>query len=158
LNNKILLPSFNETKKFNLENIKGNYYVKSVYDGDTITILVPMSISIYNFTTENTINLESINNPTNKINLYEVKIRLFGIDTPEMKPLKTIPNREEHIKKAREAQKFLSDLILNKIITVECLQNEKFGRTLGIIYINNTNINNLMIEKGFANPYDGGKK
>ena len=69
--------------------------VIKVYDGDTITIASKL--------------------PYNDSPLYRLSVRLNGIDTPEMKPSKNLPNREEHIKKAHEAKDFLSNLILNKI-------------------------------------------
>lgn len=150
--------NLDSTKKLNLNGYKGNFYVKSVYDGDTITILLPISLSLYNFIDSKQIELTSFNNPTNTIELFESRLRLYGIDTPEIKPLKNLPNREEHIKKAKEAKEFLSNLILNKIITIEFLENDKYGRPLANIFINELNINKLMIEKGFAKEYDGGTK
>ncbi len=158
INNYIDVQKLSYEQKFNLVGIKGNFFVKSVYDGDTITLQLPINLSVYNYISQDKINLKSINNPENKPSLYDIRIRLLGIDTPEMKPSKNLPNREEHIKKAINAKEFLSSLILNKIITVEFKENDKYGRPLGIIFINDTNINNLMIEKGHAKAYDGGTK
>jgi endonuclease YncB( thermonuclease family) len=143
-------------KKFNLEGIIGEFYVKSVYDGDTITVYIPMKISIYSNVSVNFIDSNNLNDKT--ICNYEIRLRLFGIDTPELKPGKNIPNREEHIKKAHEAKEFLENLILNKIVQIEFLTNDKYGRPLGIIYFNNININKLMVEQGLAKEYDGGTK
>lgn len=147
---------FKLVKKFNLEGISGNFYVKSVYDGDTITIYIPMKISIYSNMSYDFIDPINLNDKT--ICNYEIKLRLFGIDTPELKPLKTLPNREEHIKKAYKAKEFLENLILNKIVQVKFLSNDKYGRPLAYIYIDSTNINELMIQKGYANKYNGGTK
>ncbi len=153
--------------KFNLDKVKGKYYVKSVYDGDTITIIVPIHISYFDFESNSqdktieekdlVVNLNSGTNP-NQINYYEIRIRIIGIDTPEMKPSKNLPNREDHIKKAHNAKDFLSGLILNKIIDCEFMQNDKYGRPLAKISIGNKDISELMIEKGHAKPYDGGTK
>ncbi len=144
-------------KKFNLDNVTGNFYVKSVYDGDTITILIPMNISIYNYENDKTIGDKSISNPENKIHLYEIRVRLHGIDTPEMKPSKNLPDRENHIKKAHEAKDYLSSIILNKIIKIEFMENDKYGRPLCKLYDQQNNqINKLMIEKGHAKDYSGG--
>jgi endonuclease YncB( thermonuclease family) len=154
-------------KKFNLENLKGHYYVKSVYDGDTITLIIPMNINNYSFDNnikeqisieKLSIDYQSNSNPSFTINYYEVRIRILGIDTPEMKPSKNLPNREEHIKKAKDAQKFLSDMILNKIIYCEFIQNDKYGRPLANIYYENQSISEIMINKGHAKPYSGGTK
>ncbi len=152
-------------KKFNLDNLKGKYYVKSVYDGDTVTILIPMCISQYQFKQEDVTSIDQINidiksdtNPEKKIYYWEVRVRIFGIDTPEMKPSKNLPNRETHIKKAHEAKDFLSSMILNKVIYCEFMQNDKYGRPLIKIFYNNKNISEIMIEKGYAKSYDGGTK
>lgn len=145
-------------KKFDLEKIEGSFYVESVYDGDTITILIPIQIHTYNMVDSNSIDLNSDSNKTNTIYFNKIKLRLLGIDTPEMKPRKDLPNREEHITKAKEAKDFLSNLILGKIITVKFLQNDKYGRPLANIYIDSICINSLMIEKGYAKKYDGGTK
>ncbi len=145
-------------KNLNLLEIKGNFLVKSVYDGDTVTLELPINLSVFNYESIDTINLQSINNPDNSICLYEIRVRLLGIDTPEMKPSKNLPNREEHIKKAIEAKEFLSSQILNKIITVKFKQNDKYGRPLVELFNQDININNLMVEKGYAKSYDGGTK
>ena len=147
-----------EKKKFNLDNIKGNFYVESVYDGDTITLNVPIKTHIYNMISSNEIDEQSNNNKSNEITLYTVRIRLLGIDTPEIKPSKDLPNRDEHIKKAKEARDFLSNLILGKIIKVEFLTNDKYGRPLAKIYNGNICLNDLMVEKGYAKKYLGGTK
>ena len=141
-------------KQFNLDGLIFNCYVNSIYDGDTIRIIIPMEINIHNFKNENKILLSE---KTNIIN-YELKCRLHGIDSPEMKPLLNIPNREEHIKKAHLAKDFLSNEILHKVVKINFLPNDKYGRVLVIIYKNEVNINDLMITNGLAKPYDGGKK
>jgi len=71
-------------------------------------------------------------------------IRLLGINTPE---------RGE--KYYEEAKEFLEQKILEKTIKLE-YGNEKtdrYGRTLGYIYFNGTNINKEIIEKGLGNIY-----
>jgi endonuclease YncB( thermonuclease family) len=153
-----------EYSKFNLENICGDFLVDSVYDGDTITIIVPTKLYIYNMVSLNTLDINSNNsNNPNKITLNKVKVRLLGIDTPELKPSKNLPNREEHILKAKEARDFLSNTILKKVIRVEFLHNDKYGRPLVKLFIkdeynNLIYVNNLMVIKGFAKEYDGGTK
>ena len=82
-------------------------------------------------------------------------IRMMGIDTPEIKAKNT--NEKQLAVKARD---FLRELILDKIIIIECLDFDKYGRLLGNLFIegNETSISNMMIEKGFAKAYDGGTK
>ena len=152
-----------EIKKFNLLGIKGNFYVKSVYDGDTIVILVPMNIRVFSNISKDLVDTNKpISNELDQIHNYEIRLRLLGIDTPELKPLKSIQNREAHIKKANDAKTFLSQLIENKIVSIEFKENDKYGRPLGSIYLPDTNpiinINDLMIEKGYAKIYSGGTK
>ena len=115
-------------------------------------------MSVYSFISKDQIDYNSGSNSNFDINLFEIRTRLFGIDTPELKPLKNIPNREEHINKAIKAKNFLLNLIENKVVKVEFSANDKYGRPLSTIFYNNQNINNLMIEKGFAKNYDGGSK
>jgi len=155
VNNRLIIDSF---KKFDLDGIEGKFYVESVYDGDTITILVPIQTHIYNMIGSNSVNFDSDSNKSNKIYFNKIRLRLLGIDTPEIKPRKDIPDRDNHIAKAKEAKEFLSNQILNKIINVKFMSNDKYGRPLANLYQNNININELMIEKGYAKKYDGGTK
>lgn len=147
-----------ETVKFDLNNIKGNFYVESVYDGDTITLGVPMSFTTHNYKIDNKDILVELNKITSPTINASVRVRLHGIDTPELKPLKSMLNRDKHIQEAIKARDYLSSLILNKIIYVEFMDNDKYGRPLAKIYQNNICINDDMITKGYAKPYDGGKK
>ena len=54
---------------FNLDEIEGNFYVESVYDGDTIIILVPIKLSIFDMVEKDKINLNSNSNSLNEIKL-----------------------------------------------------------------------------------------
>ena len=80
---------------------------------------------------------------------------MMGIDTPEIKTKNTY---EKQL--AVKARDFLRELILDKIVVIECLDFDKYGRLLGNLYIegNEMSISNMMIEKGFAKAYDGGTK
>ena len=147
-----------QCKKLDLNNIIGNFYVDSVYDGDTITILIPIKTHIYNMVSVDKIDINSDSNKSNTIYFNKVHVRLLNLDTPEIKPLKDIPNRDEHIRKAKEARDFLSNIILNKIIQVKFYQNDKYGRPLVEIYHDSICLNELMITKGYGKKYSGGTK
>ena len=68
-----------------------------------------------------------------------LKVRLEGIDAPETgQPFGT---------KARQA---LASKILAKTVTVETTGNDKYGRTLGIVWLNGRNINLEMVAEGWA--------
>ncbi len=116
--------------------------VVDVYDGDTITILYFNDVDCKDMRKE--------------------KFRLYGIDTPELKPLKTAENREMIIDKAKEAKNYLSDLILNKTVFISFTEEEKYGRRMGTIYFSNSpyekSINDLLVDNGYAKKYFGGKK
>jgi micrococcal nuclease len=108
-------------------------YVIKVYDGDTITIASKLPY------------LESP--------LYRFSVRLNGIDCPEIK------GKDEHEKAcAQIAKEEVSDLILNKVVTLQNLQTEKYGRILADVYINDLHLNKYLVEKRLAVIYDGGTK
>ncbi|MBD3247612.1 hypothetical protein GF378_03260 [Candidatus Pacearchaeota archaeon] len=71
-------------------------------------------------------------------------IRLLGINSPE--------KGEEYYK---EAKSYLEQRIQNKSVRLEFGQEryDKYNRLLAYIFLNNTNINKELIEKGFANYY-----
>jgi endonuclease YncB( thermonuclease family) len=86
--------------------------------------------------------------------IYRFHIRLFGIDTPEMKS-KNIEDR----KIANLAKDFLTNLILNQIVFLKNLKKDKYGRIVANVYTkNNENISELMVEKKFAYSYFGKTK
>jgi len=107
--------------------------VLSVYDGDTITVLVDLGFNTFR----------------------KIKIRLYGINTPELK------SKDENERKlAKKAKLVLQNKVLNKDIIIKTFKDKKgkYGRYLAEIYVNNININELMVKQGFAKPYFGGKR
>eukprot|EP00798_Chlamydomonas_sp_ICE-L_P004019 gene4019-14098_t len=63
-----------------------------------------------------------------------------GINTPELKPPKSMPNREEEVAKAKEAQAALSVIIMNKVVTVNACKVSKAKEAqaaLSVIIMNN---------------------
>jgi endonuclease YncB( thermonuclease family) len=107
--------------------------VIKVYDGDTITIASKLPY------------------PTSP--LYRFSVRLNGIDCPEIK------GKDENEKLcAQIAKQEMTELILNKIVTLKNVQTEKYGRILADVYIGDLHLNKHMIEKRLAVNYDGGTK
>jgi endonuclease YncB( thermonuclease family) len=107
--------------------------VIKVYDGDTITIASKL--------------------PYNTSCFYRFSIRLRDIDAPEIK-CKT--NAEKLLAiKSRDA---LSNLILNKIVHIKNVGNEKYGRILADVYLDDIHINKWMLDNKYAVKYDGGTK
>lgn len=89
------------------------------------------------------------------ITIGKKSCRLFGIDTPELRG-----GTDEQKQKAKEARDFLRDQILDKDVVLYTLKDKegKYGRLLGIIIIkdgdNLININQLMIDRGYATVYE----
>jgi micrococcal nuclease len=125
-----------------LSNICCNFVYKinvlSVYDGDTITCDINLGFNVV---------------------LKNQKIRLYGINSPEIRggrdPSTGIVNIDTK-KKAIESRDYLKNKILNNndlyLKTIND-KKDKYGRWLGIIYLNNENINEQMILNGFALKY-----
>ena len=113
--------------------------VIKVYDCDTITIATKFPY----LTNLNESNI-----------VYRFHVRLNGIDTPEMK---THNKDEKEI--AHLAQKSLSDLILNKNVTLQNTSVDKYGRILANVYMENgIELSSWAIEKRFVVSYNGGTK
>ena len=72
----------------------------------------------------------------------QIKIRLHGIDAPQKK--------QAYGEKSRE---FLSSLIAGKIVNIKEKHTDRYGRTVGVVYYNNTDINKKMVENGYAWAY-----
>lgn len=108
--------------------------VIKVYDGDTITIatFVPGSDTLFRFS-----------------------VRLTGIDTPE---LKSHDVREKAL--AKRAQVALSDKILGRVVRLEGVALEKYGRLLATVRCDgeSVSLNQWMFDQGHAVAYAGGTK
>jgi endonuclease YncB( thermonuclease family) len=110
-----------------------NGFVIKVYDGDTITIASHL--------------------PYDKSPLYKFPVRLNNIDCPEIKSNNI--NEKECAKIARDE---LTKLILHKIVRLENVGTEKYGRILADVYIDDIHINEYMVNKRLAIHYNGGTK
>jgi len=107
--------------------------VLEVIDGDTIDVSIDLGFNV----------------------LHTIRVRLYGINTPETRT----KNKEEK-QKGLKAKERLKELIEGKIVTIKTQKDdtEKFGRYLGIIFLNNNNINETLISEGHAIEYFGGKR
>ena len=157
------LINFKNTIRF--RNKSGYFYVHSVYDGDTFTILMPLilqSFSCYKNSTKEKLNSSvNMNSSVNKNNVefYKISIRLAGVDAYEMSPKKDCKNKEEHLIKAPLGKEFIKDLILNKFVFLEFTKdNDPYARPVAKTFINDENIADMLIKQGLGVPYHGGKK
>jgi micrococcal nuclease len=113
--------------------------VTSVYDGDTVTADIDLGFGIW---------------------LHSQKLRLLGIDTPEMRG-----GTVETKRKAREARDFVRAMLLptegyDPVIRVETVGKGKYGRWLTRVYIADSTVeedwtclNERLISLGHAKPY-----
>lgn len=108
-------------------------HVLSVYDGDTITVMLDLGMSI----------------------TRKASCRLVGIDTPEIRT--KVAGEKEAAYKARDR---VRELILDKQVTIQSMSKpDKYGRLLVRIWTEDGQcINDLLISEGHAIVYDGGKK
>lgn len=126
----LLSINYKDCNYFSLNGLTKTAKVVKVYDGDTITVIFH-----------------------HKDEYNKWNCRIYGIDTPEIKT-KNPEEKEAGI----EARNFLKDLILEKIVTIECLDFDKYGRLLINLFYNDKNIMKLMIENNYGKLYFGGTK
>jgi len=100
--------------------------VKKVYDGDTITVDFDLGFGI---------------------TLRKQKIRLLGINTPEV--------RGESREQGLISRDRLRERILGKTVTIKTSKDKKgkYGRWLGEVFIKDENINQWLLNEGLAVVY-----
>lgn len=89
--------------------------VVSIHDGDTITVLQGKQ---------------------------QAKIRLYGIDAPELK--------QPYGKKSKQ---FLANLIAGEVVEVDENGEDRYKRTIGTVYLGGIDINAQMVANGYAWAY-----
>jgi endonuclease YncB( thermonuclease family) len=72
----------------------------------------------------------------------QLKVRLHGIDAPE--------KGQDFSNVSKE---FLSDLVFDKVVDVQVLDLDRYGRTLGIVNVDNKIVNEEMLKAGLAWHY-----
>lgn len=112
----------------------------NIYDGDTFSVIFEY-----------------------KGELIKYKCRCMGYDCAEMKPHKDKPNRDQEKELAIKAKNRLEELLNKhptKLIKIECLDFDKYGRLLINVYnmVDSKSINDIMIEEGHGKSYTGGTK
>ena len=107
--------------------------VIKVYDGDTITIASKM--------------------PWSDSPLYRFSVRINGIDCPEIRG-----KSESEKRCAVLAREHVDNMSNGKMVRLENVQLEKYGRILADVYVEDESIGRSLIEKRLAVNYDGGNK
>lgn len=98
----------------------------SVYDGDTVTLDIQLGFNI---------------------TMHKQKIRLLGIDTPEV--------RGSDRAKGLVSRNRLRELIDGKEVIIATYKDKggKYGRLLATIYLDGVDINQQLIDENLAKPY-----
>ncbi|WP_263140289.1 thermonuclease family protein [Pseudomonas sp. RIT-PI-AD] len=83
-----------------------------------------------------------------------VPVRLYGIDTPEMRD-----NRPRVRELARLAKQFsVARLRGAKRIELRNIRRDKYFRLLAEVWVDGQSLGGLLLKAGLAKPYDGGTK
>lgn len=150
MNSNLELLTYKDVPLFSFDGLKTYGKVVHAIDGDTIHVIM-----LYN------------NNP------IKLDCRLFNIDTPEMTKTPEIAKRARNrlLQLCTDCTIDLNDMCdkktINKyiennkkIITIDCLGEDKYGRELVNIYSDNgeLSVNDILINEGYAHKYTGGKK
>lgn len=108
--------------------------VVSIYDGDTWTVDIDCGFGIW---------------------LREQKLRLYGVDTPELRG----DEREAGIV-ARDWCRDLAPEGTNIILETMKDKTGKYGRWLAVIWLDalDVSVNTALIQNGHAQPYTGGTR
>lgn len=107
--------------------------VTSIYDGDTIRVNIHAWPAVVG---------------------ERVPVRLYGIDTPEMRD-----KRPRVYKLARRAKQFsVAQLRGAKRVELRKIRRDKYFRLLAEVWVDNRNLSELLLKEGLAKPYLGGKK
>lgn len=101
-------------------------FVTSVYDGDTITCTIDCGFNV---------------------KLHGRKIRLHGIDTPELRGVE----RTDGLR----VRDLLREKILGKKIVLRTIRDRtgKYGRYIGVVYVDGENVNEWLLREGHATEY-----
>ncbi|MBC8294611.1 MAG: thermonuclease family protein [Pelagibacterales bacterium] len=101
-----------------------------IIDGDTVDVAIDLGFDIW----------------------INERVRLAGIDAPEVRT-------KDKLEKAAgiEATAWLTTMFdkheVFVLATTEFNRTGKYGRTIGTIYLDDINVNELMIKEGHAIPY-----
>ena len=94
-----------------------------------------------------TINIESCYDGDTCTSKQGEKIRLACIDTSELRGAKANPVL------AKEARDYLNSLIAGKDVDIRRITKDRYDRTVAELSINGTNIQQIMVKRGYAQIY-----
>ena len=123
--------------------MKYNYNIKivRVVDGDTVDVMIDLGFNIW----------------------IKNRIRLFGIDTPEIRTKDLEEKERGKGAKARLEELLSEEWDNDRVLTLTSHGVDKYGRCLGTLYgadnhnlngEDELNLNELLISEGFATRYN----
>ena len=84
----------------------------------------------------------------------DIRVRVNGIDTPEIKG-----KCEKESYDAKQAKEMVADILKDaEQITLKNMERGKYFRIAADVYADGENLADILIEAGVAVQYDGGKK
>lgn len=109
--------------------------VIDVYDGDTITVVFILGDMPIKY-----------------------KIILYGIKAPEIRLGKGRTQLEKNA--GLKCRDYVKSILQNQLVTIIIKDNDIYsGRLIGEVYLNSqTNVGNLLVNMGYAKPYNGTKE
>jgi len=84
-------------------------------------------------------------------NDVKMTIRLVGIDAPEKSKKKNQPGQPF----SQKSTKHLAGLVLNKSVEIKSYGTDRYGRTLGVVFVGGKDMNLEMVKAGLAEVYRG---
>jgi endonuclease YncB( thermonuclease family) len=98
-----------------------------VIDGDTVVVAAPW-----------------LPDPLEK----SIAVRFWGVNTPEV-----YSRDPAERKKAREARLFVESMLQGHSYRVEFIEPDKYFRILGKVWVDGSDLSDLLIERGLGVPY-----
>ena len=132
--------TYENTPNYSYENLHKLVKVLRVVDGDTVDIALYYE-------------------ETGKI--FQHRVRLYGIDTPEKRPSLSNENRDKEIAASKRSMEALIQKLKenNNLVIAHFYKPDKYGRLLCTFYDKQGyDINKWMIQSGFAYEYLGKTK
>tara|TARA_R110002110_G_scaffold95767_2_gene247396 strand:- start:1080 stop:1451 length:372 start_codon:yes stop_codon:yes gene_type:complete len=95
--------------------------------------------------------------------MHKIRVRMHGINTPESRT-RDLDEKKKGLEAKKRLQEILTEGITPKYdLVLQTKEKGKFGRWLGIIIRRfedhiDQDVNQMMIDEGYAVPYFGGKR
>jgi len=110
--------------------------VVDVYDGDTIKVCFSIDDTCHN--------------------IYRFTVRMYGYNSEEIRHSTKDPLRDDKKKLGIEHRDALSKMVFDKLVYLECMGYDKYGRLLANVFLDEAKthcVNELMVSKVGCKPY-----